>query len=109
MEVFITKLSTIKAKKKMQVTIENRRLLLAYTENGVFAIRDKCPHMGSTLANGNLKDGVITCKDHGLPISVETGEVTNMTKAKFLRLDEYSLSVRTYKIVIRDDSVYVDL
>jgi 3-phenylpropionate/trans-cinnamate dioxygenase ferredoxin subunit len=109
MEVFMTKLSTIQQKKKMRIVIENRPILLTYTKNGVFAIRDKCPHMGATLSNGRLKDGVITCKDHGLPISVETGEVTDKNKANFLRLDEYSLSVRTYKTMIRDESVYIDL
>lgn len=109
MEIYATKLSTIKQKKKMRIQIENRPILLTYTEHGVFAMRDKCPHMGATLSNGILKNGVITCKDHGLPISVETGEVTNMAKADYLRLDEYSLSVRTYKTIVKEDKVYIDL
>ena len=109
MEHFAAKLSTLKQKKKMRVLIENRPILLAYTDRGVFAIRDKCPHMGAILSNGIYQDGVIRCKDHGLPISVETGEVTDTSKADFLKLDEYSRSVRKYMISIKDDSIYINL
>ena len=79
------------------------------TENGIYAIQDKCPHRGSSLLSGKLENGVIVCKDHGLPISVETGEVTDMNKAEFLRLDEYSLSVRKFKTVVKDGKVYIDM
>ena len=109
MEYFATKLSTIQAKKKMRVLVNNRPILLAYTKNGVFAIRDKCPHMGAILSNGMYKDGIIRCKDHGLPINVETGKVSDDNKADFLRLDEYSRDVRTYKVVVKEESVYIDL
>lgn len=109
MERFATKLSTIQAKKKMRIMIENRPILMAYTEKGVYAIRDKCPHMGATLSTGMYEDGIIRCKDHGLPINVETGEVSDSDKADFLRLDEYSRSVRTYKVIIKGDSVYIDI
>ena len=109
MEYFATKLSTLIQKQKLSLIINNRPILLAYTENGVFAIRDKCPHMGSMISTGVLAEGIITCKYHGLPISVETGEVTNLQKADFLKLDQYSRSVTKYKTIIQEDSVYIDL
>lgn len=109
MEYFVTKLSTIQAKKKMRVLVEGRPILLACTKNGVFAIRDKCPHMGAILSNGMYEDGIIRCKDHKLPINVETGQVSDMEKADFLRLDEYSRSVSTYMVVVKEESVYIDL
>ncbi|MGD9761504.1 MAG: Rieske (2Fe-2S) protein [Candidatus Izemoplasmatales bacterium] len=109
MEYFAAKLSILKQKQKLSLLINNRPILLAYTENGVFAIRDKCPHMGSAISTGVLADGIITCKHHGLPISVETGEVTNLQKAEFLKLDKYSRSVTKYKTIIKEDSIYVDL
>ncbi len=109
MEYYATKLDTLKQKKKMGLVINNKPILLAYTKNGVFAIRDKCPHMGSPLSPGILEEDVITCKFHGLPISVETGEVTNYNKADFLRLDEYSREVKTYKTNIKDDSIFIEI
>ncbi|MCK5732136.1 MAG: Rieske 2Fe-2S domain-containing protein [Tenericutes bacterium] len=109
MEYLVANLSTLNQKKKLRVQVKNRWILLTSNDSGIFAIQDKCPHMGSSLFSGRLQDGVITCKDHGLGISVETGNVTDERKAKSLRLDEYSLSVRKFKVVIRDNSIYIDL
>lgn len=109
MEYFAIELSSLMQRKKVRVLINNKPILIAYTEKGIYAIRDKCPHMGSTLSNGVFKDGIITCKDHGLPISVETGEVTDINKAEFLNLDEYNRSVSKYKTIIRDGSVYINI
>ncbi len=109
MEYLAASLSTLKQKKKLKVQIKNRTILLAITETGVYAIQDKCPHMGSSLFSGIFKDGVITCKDHGLGISVITGEVVDKQKAEFLKLDEFSLSVRKFKTVVKEGSVFIDM
>lgn len=107
MEYFAAKLTDLKQKQKMTLKINNLPILLAYTSKGIFAVRDKCPHMGSPLSTGVLENEIITCKFHGLPISLETGEVVNTKKAESLRLDEYSRSIRTYKTSIKEDSVYI--
>ncbi|XMB72923.1 Rieske 2Fe-2S domain-containing protein [Mycoplasmatota bacterium WC30] len=107
MEFFAASLLTLKQKKKLKVQIKNRTVLLTMTDKGIYAIQDKCPHMGSSLLSGKLTDDVITCKDHGLGISVITGEVVDKRKAEFLKLDEYSLSVKKFKTVVKDDSVYI--
>ncbi|MBN2877188.1 MAG: Rieske (2Fe-2S) protein [Bacilli bacterium] len=109
MEYLATQLSTLTQKGKMRVVIQNRPILLTYVNGSVYAIRDKCPHMGATLSNGILANGIITCKDHGLPISVITGEVTDSNKADFLRVDEHSRSVRIYQTIIKDNNIYVKL
>ncbi|XFA98713.1 Rieske (2Fe-2S) protein [Candidatus Izemoplasma sp. B36] len=109
MEYYVCEIETLKQKRKIRFKAKNRYILVAYTDNGIFAISDKCPHMGSSLFYGILSDGEIKCKDHGLPISVETGKVTNLNIAKALRLDEYSLDVRTFKTVIKDNKIYLDI
>lgn len=107
MEYFVCEIETLKKKKMISIKIKNRDILVAYTENGIYAIHDKCPHRGSLLSNGNLENGIIKCKDHGLPISLETGKVTNLKIADSLNLDEYSLDVRCYKVAIKESSVYL--
>ncbi len=107
MEYFAAKLVDLKQKQKMTLKINNLPILLAYTSKGIFAVRDKCPHMGSPISSGILENEIITCKFHGLPISLETGEVANSKKADSLRLDEYSRSIRTYQTIIKEDSVYI--
>ncbi len=109
MATYLTTLDTIKQRKKMRIAYQNKFILLTYVNDEVYAIQDKCPHMGSTLSNGILENGVITCKDHGLPISVITGAVVDETKASFLKLDEFSMSVKKYKIKVEDGKVYLDV
>ena len=109
MEYFLTDLSTLKARRKMKFEVKNRTILLAYTDNGVFAVQDKCPHRGASLYPGLYEDGVIICKDHGLKISVETGEVTDLQKAEFLKFDEYSMNVKTFKVIVKEDLIYLDI
>ena len=43
------------------------------TERGVFALPRRCPHEGADLAYGELRDGVLRCPWHNLPIDPETG------------------------------------
>jgi len=109
MAVYLTEFETLKQRKKMRIAYQNRFLLVAYSDDKIYCINDKCPHMGSTLSNGIMEGSVITCKDHGLPISLATGEVTDQSKAEFLKIDEFSRSVKAYKTFVKDGKVYLDL
>ncbi len=43
----------------------NGRLIAVFHHNGQFyAIDDTCPHMGASLAEGHVEDGVVTCSWH---------------------------------------------
>lgn len=105
---YLTELSTLKQRQKMRLPYNNRFILLTIVDDEVYAIQDKCPHMGSTLSNGILEGTTITCKDHGLSISVISGEVVDNQKADFLKLDEFSRSVRKFKTLVKDGKVYLD-
>ena len=56
MEYLITDLDNLKQKEKVKVTINNIPVLVFYFGSDVYAIKDKCPHMGSTLSNGIFKE-----------------------------------------------------
>lgn len=55
--------------------IEGRKICLAHTSKGVFAIQDKCPHNGASLSFGycNNADNSIVCPLHRYHFSLETG------------------------------------
>ena len=38
-----------------------------------FALRDACPHMGASLAEGSLEDGAVVCHWHDKRFDLETG------------------------------------
>ncbi len=103
----LVELNRLIRKGKIRVQYKNRSILLIYVIEEVFAIDDKCPHMGSSLYPGKVEDDIIYCKDHGLGISLKTGEVASVKQADFMRLDEYSRSVKKYQVEVRDGKVYV--
>lgn len=100
-------LETLIQKGKMKVPYKHRVILLVYIDGEVFAIDDKCPHMSASLFPGKIEGDVIYCKDHSLGISLKTGEVANRNQADFMRLDEYSRSVKKYPIVVKDGVVFL--
>ena len=42
-----------------------QKLLLARVKGRVYAVKDRCPHMGLSLAKGKIEAGVVTCPWHG--------------------------------------------
>ncbi|HMP04468.1 MAG TPA: Rieske 2Fe-2S domain-containing protein [Gemmatales bacterium] len=50
-----------------------------------FAIDDLCPHMGASLANGVVRDGVVACTWHGWRFRLHDGCWMNSPKLKIGR------------------------
>lgn len=99
-------LSTLKAKNKIRLIINNKPVLLTMAFDKPYAIADKCPHQGFSLFTGKYEDGIIACKEHGLQIDVRTGKVVNPLKANALRMDESEHAIKTYQVIVENDKVY---
>jgi toluene monooxygenase system ferredoxin subunit len=61
-------------------------LLLVRHERGVSAYRDRCPHQGYPLSQGELKDGVLTCGLHGHKFDAASGDGVNPRRPCLARL-----------------------
>ncbi|MDF3067494.1 MAG: rieske domain protein [Polyangiaceae bacterium] len=59
------------------VTLEREPLLVVRTEDGVRVFRDRCPHQGYPLSEGELHAGVITCRLHRHTFDAATGAGIN--------------------------------
>jgi nitrite reductase/ring-hydroxylating ferredoxin subunit len=55
------------------VRVEDRRVLLVRTGEGVFALDHGCPHEGYGLAQGYVSDGLLTCAWHNWKFRVSDG------------------------------------
>jgi nitrite reductase/ring-hydroxylating ferredoxin subunit len=64
-----------------------------------FAVDNRCPHMGFPLSRGTVRDGLLTCHWHHARFDLEGGGT----------LDPFADDVRTFAVVVEDDSVYVVL
>ena len=101
----VTEVETLKKQIKLKVFVNDLALLLIYDQNRVYAINDRCPHLGASLEKGTYDDGVVTCAKHHAQIDVKTGEV--LEKAKILFLKMPTKKTKTYETKIEEGTVFV--
>ena len=80
------------------VLVKNKKICVARTKEGLFAVNDKCPHNGASLGNGFCTaDGSVVCPVHRYSFDLKTGRATSGGGD----------AARTYPIEIRDDGVFI--
>jgi nitrite reductase/ring-hydroxylating ferredoxin subunit len=80
------------------VDIEGTRLCMTRTEEGYFALEDRCPHAGARFGMGGYcEDNLLVCPVHRYKFNVKTG--------RGLQGD----FVNTFNTETREDGVYVAL
>jgi nitrite reductase/ring-hydroxylating ferredoxin subunit len=81
------------------VNLEGEGVALFSHGGNVYAVDNRCPHMGFPLHRGTLKDGILTCHWHHARFDLASGGT----------FDLFADDVRAYPTVIRHDDVWVDL
>jgi nitrite reductase/ring-hydroxylating ferredoxin subunit len=66
-------LEELKAKGRLVVHGGHRPILIIYDRGRVFALDNRCPHMGFPLERGSVEDGILTCHWHHARFDVESG------------------------------------
>jgi len=57
--------------------VATERIVIARLGDDVYAYEDRCPHLGVPLSEGELRDGVITCRAHRFCYDARTGTGVN--------------------------------
>jgi nitrite reductase/ring-hydroxylating ferredoxin subunit len=63
----------LKAKGRLVVHGAHRPILVFYDRGRVFALDNRCPHMGFPLDRGSVEDGILTCHWHHARFDLESG------------------------------------
>ncbi|MFL5100774.1 MAG: Rieske (2Fe-2S) protein [Xanthobacteraceae bacterium] len=66
-------LEELKAKGRLVVHGGHRPILVIYDRGRVFALDNRCPHMGFPLERGSVEDGILTCHWHHARFDLESG------------------------------------
>ena len=66
-------LEELKAKRRLVVHGRHRPVLLVYEDGHVFALDNRCPHMGFPLERGSVEDGILTCHWHHARFELASG------------------------------------
>lgn len=76
------------------------KVAVAKVEGEYFAVNDRCPHLGCSLAKARLDGSAITCHCHGSRFDVRTGELLGGPAKQ---------GVRTYAVTADGQSVTISL
>jgi nitrite reductase/ring-hydroxylating ferredoxin subunit len=66
-------LAELRAKGRLVVHGGHRPILVVYDRGRVFALDNRCPHMGFPLDRGSVDDGILTCHWHHARFDLESG------------------------------------
>lgn len=95
----VATLKDLKASGRKLFRKDGRQIAVFYTQEGVFACNNRCPHEGYPLKEGTLDEQcVLTCNWHNWKFNIKTGK--NLYGGDRLRI---------YPISIRDSEVWIDL
>lgn len=71
--VAVAKVGAIAEGKSAVVMLGDKLIAVFCHEGRYYAISDLCPHMGASLAEGHLEDGIVTCPWHAWRFRVTDG------------------------------------
>ena len=78
--------------------VVGKKICIAHTKEGLFAVNDSCPHNGASLGHGwCTEENSIVCPVHRYHFDLRTGRAKS----------GISDVVRTYPLDVREDGVYI--
>lgn len=95
--VFATTLDELKEKGSILLRGRHRPVLVVHDRGRVFALDNRCPHMGIPLDRGSIEDGILTCHWHHARFDLASG----------CTFDLWADDVPVCPIEVRDGEVWV--
>lgn len=77
---FVANRKDLQPSKLLEVTVENKKIILLDHDGMVKAYQGKCPHEGADLAQGHIEGGYIICPLHQRHFSCQTGRHNGSTQ-----------------------------
>jgi len=81
------------------VHIGGRTIALFSHQETIYAVENRCPHMGFPLHRGTVKDGILTCHWHHARFDIASGGT----------FDQWADDVLAFPVEVRGDDIWVDL
>ena len=96
--------------------ILGKTVLIIRTEDRLFALGNRCSHLGCSLVNGIIKKGnVLMCQCHGSNFDMESGQVLRWTPNWIdtpgvdPKKRGTAATLPTYPLKEKDGHIYIDL
>src|SRR5690242_9723764 len=80
------------------VDVEGQTVGIFRHEGGIYAIDNRCPHMGFPLHQGSIKCGILTCHWHHARFELASGGT----------FDPFADDVRSYGVRVENGEIWLD-
>ena len=98
--VFAVRLNDLHTSGCLTAQVEGGHTLALFNYDGrVYAVDNRCPHMGFPLRDGSVKDGILTCHWHHARFDLASGGA----------FDLFADDVRAFPTETRGDEIWVDV
>jgi nitrite reductase/ring-hydroxylating ferredoxin subunit len=94
----VADLEDLRERGQAVVSEGGQAIALFHHDDEVYAVDNRCPHMGFPLTRGTVEDGVLTCHWHHARFELEEGDT----------FDIWADDVQTFPVEIREGQVYLD-
>ena len=81
------------------VQLNGHVVVLVHNEGEIYALDNRCPHMGFPLDRGSVQDGILTCHWHHARFDLCTGG----------SFDLWADDTPNFPVEVRNDDIYVDV
>jgi nitrite reductase/ring-hydroxylating ferredoxin subunit len=81
------------------VHLNGHVIVLVHHEGDIYALDNRCPHMGFPLDKGSVQDGILTCHWHHARFDLCTGG----------SFDLWADDTPNFPVEVRNDDIYVDV
>jgi len=99
--------SALKPGEMKKFHVAETDLLIANIEGTFYCISNTCTHMGGSLADGILTDGIVKCPRHGAEYDVKTGKCVGALTMFFVK--KKTGDVKAYPVQLIDGNVVVEI
>lgn len=92
-------LEDVQEKSLVSTTVGDRVVALVWHEDEVYAVDNRCPHMGFPMDQGSVRNGILTCHWHHARFDLQSGGT----------FDLWADDVPAFPVEIREGDVWVDV
>ncbi len=97
--VYVMQLEELRERGMDAVTVGSHTVALVLNEEKVYAVDNRCPHMGFPLDRGSVRNGILTCHWHHARFDLKTGGA----------FDLWADDTPTFPAEVRDGEIWVDV
>tara|TARA_B100000700_G_scaffold114512_1_gene128768 strand:- start:740 stop:1057 length:318 start_codon:yes stop_codon:yes gene_type:complete len=96
----VADITDIELNHSLSVDVDGQAILICNTENGIFAVEDRCTHADIPLCGGQIVGNFITCPLHGAVFDLSDGSV--QSPPAFEDLETYSVKIEDTLISVKN-------